>query len=199
VGLSVSGSSAGITPRWVVIGPGAPNQPAGVTTLSLVVDLTGSSLFNVANLKLTLPPGQTFYQNGVGSDTYPGPNLVTIFPALAYDTYVSTTLGFAQAPAIPGRAFDPGPANVGNTPPGDNRDFDVAWGATPNTGPLNGTGLEIARISFFGVGFPSYDPRSAVFSSDDPNTPVFIPDPIPEPATALAAACGLGLVLMRRR
>src|SRR5688572_28435635 len=36
-----SHAAAEITPRWVQVGPGAPNQPAGVTTYSLVVDLRG--------------------------------------------------------------------------------------------------------------------------------------------------------------
>jgi hypothetical protein len=196
IGISASVAAAAIQPRFVIIGPGVPGQPAGVTTYSVVVDLSGISLFNVANMLATLPPGSTFYQAPFGSDTAPNPAIVAVFPETAYDTYVSTTLGFAQAPAIPGRAFEPGPANVGNQPPGDNRTFDVAWGATPNSGPPMGQGLEIARLSVIGGGVPQIDVRSAVFSSDRPNDPVYF---VPEPGAAVVGAIAGAFAMLRRR
>jgi hypothetical protein len=174
----------------------------------LVVDLTGTSLFNVANLLARLPAGSTYYNNAFNGDSTPNPAIVAAFPEAAYDTYVGTTLGFAQAPAVPGRAFEPGTANVGTQPPGANRDFDVAWGATPNSGPPLGTGLEIARLTVLGGGVPDVMDQSelpgggtsvsAVFSSDAPNDAVEIPE-IPEPATFGIAALGLGLASLRRR
>lgn len=190
LGVAASAANAGISARWVTI-QGATNQPAGATTYSLVVDLTGSSLFNVAGLQAILPAGSSYFnQVPFGTDTKPSAALIAVFPDLAFDTYVSTT-NDAQAPAIPGRYVGPGAAIVGA-----GQEFNVAWGATPNTGPTGGTGLEIARLTVLGGGAPAVN--GEVRSSDDPNTAVAIP-PIPEPATLGLAALGLGLVSLRRR
>ena len=192
LGVAASAANAGISARWQIIGPGAANQPAGVTTYSLVVDLTGSSLFNVAGLQATLPAGSTYHQDALGSTTTPNPAFIALFPSLAYDTYVGTTAGFAQAPAVPGKYVGPGAAVVG-----EGQEFNVSWGATPNTGPTGGQGLEIARLSVLGGGVPNVV-GGEVRSSDAPNTAVPIPA-IPEPATLGLAAIGLGLVSLRRR
>jgi hypothetical protein len=179
-----------IEPRWVQVGPGAPNQPAGVTTYSLVVDLSNTSLFNVAIMLATLPEGNEYFNHPIGSFHPPYPEWFAPpggDPSVAYDTYVATTHGFAQPPSIPGRAFEPGAAIVGV-----GRLFDVAWGATPNSGPPLGQGLEIARLSVIGGGIPVVDERSAVFSSDAPNVIIPIP-PLPEPGVDMAMLVMVGL------
>jgi hypothetical protein len=179
----------------------SPTMPAGAQSYSLMVEfLTPGELFNTASLKMTLPAGSSFYNNLFGSDTTPNPALVAAFPDLAYDTYVATTAGFAQAPSIPGRAGDPGAAIVGQ-----GQNFDVSWGATPNTG---GTGeLEIARFTWTGgPGFPNQDvPLSRIFLSSDPNAFGFVNFLagsgviVPEPASAAAVAMPLIVTFAQRR
>jgi hypothetical protein len=137
-----------------------------------------------------------YFNHSFGGDTTPNPAVIAAFPELAYDSYVSTTAGFAQLPAIPG---PPGPPDA--PPVFRGQVMDAAWGATPNTGPLNGQSLEIARASIPSGVIPILNPAggfgvSAVFSSDEPNIPVPIP-PIPEPAASTLIA-GLALTACRR-
>jgi hypothetical protein len=198
LGLAATAANAGISAAWVE--RTGPAQPAGARTFSLVVSLTGSSLFNVAGFKLdqTDLPGMEVVQ----VDTILGPNdfkptagLITLTPAVEFDTYVTNTDG--TNPSIPGKYIGTGAAELRSTTA-----FNVAWGATPNTGPAGGANLEIARISLRNVlnGFTPV--QGEVRSSDDPNTAVPLPPipvAIPEPATLGLAAIGLGLVSLRRR
>jgi hypothetical protein len=210
LGIAASSVSAAITPRWVQNEvPGTvlalPTVPDDLQSWSLVVDLTGASLYNVSNLKATLPVGGTYYNHAAGGNVKPNPVFVQLFPDLAFDTYVHTTTDGGpggQDPVLPGRAFEPGSPIVGT-----GRDVDVAWGATPNTGPAGGTGLEIARLSWSGSGVPVVhdgvvtspaNQVSAVFDSVNPNVGVPIPQ-LPEPTALGLAALGLGLVGLRRR
>jgi hypothetical protein len=114
-----------------------------------------------------------------------------LLPELHFDTYVGTTLGFAQAPVILGRAFDAGAAIVGQ-----GQVFDVSWRAVPASGPPFGQGLEIARLSVIGGAIPDIDPRSAVFAHNDLDNPVFIP--VPEPS-ALWLLLATAVPLARKR
>lgn len=202
LGAAASAASAGITPRWVDVTPASypAGVPAGARSFSLVVDLSGASLFNVAGLRLdqTDLPGVTFYNDGFGSDTTPNPAFLPVFPSLAFDTYVGTTAGFAQAPSVPGRYEGAGGAIVGQ-----NGEVNVAWGATPSTGPAGGQGLEIARLTLVGPLVAGETPvRGEVRASDATGVAVPLPPlpvAIPEPATLGLAAIGLGLVSLRRR
>lgn len=205
VGLSASIAGAAITPRWVEnpIAPAAiVEEPllANARSFSLVVDLSGASLFNVAGLRLdqTDLPGVTLYNHPFGVDTPPAAPFIPVFPALAYDTYVATTLGSLQAPSVPGKYEGPGAAVVGQ-----NGEINVSWGATPASGPLGGTGLEIARITLLGIppGFPIFVPniRGEVRASDAPNVAVPLPPLIPEPGSLALAAAGVAGATLRRR
>lgn len=192
-----STASAAIIPSWRVntISPAAiaaSPQLANAVSVSLMVELTNGSLFNAAGLDLApLLFGVTFYNQSVfGSDTAPNPLLFPIFPDLEFDSYVGTTT--SQAPAVPGKLNGTGAAQVGT-----GGQFNVAWGATPNTG---GSGpREIARITVDYLPPFVFIPmmNGLVIDSLNPNT--FVPLPpiiIPEPACV--AALGLAVVLKRR-
>lgn len=198
-------TAAAIIPSWrinpIPIPPPSPDL-ANAFSVSLMVELTGGSLFNVAGLDLNevfSRPYIDFYnQTPFGSDTPPNSGLFPIFPDLAYDTYVGTTTN--QAPSVPGG--NPQPASVGQ----DGK-FRVAWGATPNTGGLGPR--EIARITIIdggpAIGLTSV-PITAGLVTDslNPNTHVPLP-PIPTPAAfvpepgMLALIAPLVLILRRSR
>lgn len=206
LGAAASAATAGITPSWRVNPISAAAIAAdprlnGAISVSLLVNLSGASLFNVAGLIITQGdlPGAEFIQ----VDTLFGPNdfrpsaaLIGFAPAVEFDTYVHTT-NDAQSPAIPGPYVATGAAVLRSS-----TSFDVAWGALPNTGPLNGQNLEIARLTFRNV-VPGFTPvRGEVRAGDDPNTAVFLPPipvAVPEPTTLGLAALGLGLISLRRR
>lgn len=206
---SAPGAMAGISTRWRQnpIPQAAINDDprlAIAASWSLLVDLTGTSLFNVGGLHLQITSSHAmFYNHVLGGDVPANPLVLSMFPSLEFDSYVSTTVGFAQAPSIPGRYIGPGAPLVGV-----DREFNAAWGATPNTGPLHGTGLEIARFTMvfdhFATAF--YTVNGEVRSSDDPNTAVTFrflgPIPIvpttPEP-TAAAGVLALAITAAVRR
>jgi hypothetical protein len=201
---ATSAASAAIIPSWRInpISPAAITanpQLANAMSVSLMVELTGGSLFNVGGLDLaSVLPGVTFFnQANFGSDTRPNPSLFPLFPDVEFDSYVATT--GSQAPAVPGKLNGIGAADVGQS------GFNVAWGATPNTG---GTGLlEIARITMLGgtgsAGVSSIPlSNGLVADSLNPNVNVAlppIPNPfvIPEPMSF--ALAGLGLLALRRK
>lgn len=197
----------GIIPRWITVPIAPPGTPAlpNALTVALVVDLTGASLFNVAGLRVGQEdvPGAAFY-NSPQQQPYPHPSIL-FAPTTPdyYDTHVFTTDPY-QAASVPGAYTRQGPALLGET-----GEVDVAWGATPNTGPAGGTGLPIAQITFLNVdlaaGLVLRPVRGEVRASDDPNTPVSLPPMpapaafIPEPTSAAAALIGVLLVARHRR
>jgi hypothetical protein len=206
---------AAITPSWRVnpITPAAIQfnpSLANACSLSLVVSLTGESLFNVAGLKIdqTDLPGAQYFQHIFG-DTWPTwPTFdPSQFPDLPYDTHVFTTQPqFSQPPGqlagVPGRYVGTGFALVGR-----DGEFNVAWGAMPATGPLGGTNLEIARITFLNAGAITeltMPILGEVRSSDAPTIAVEIP-PMPLPAAyvpepvALSTLSAATIILWRRR
>jgi hypothetical protein len=217
--LTIASSFArgAVTPRWVrnPIAPhvlALPPFPDDAQSWSLVVDLSGSSLFSEAKLQATLPPAGAYYNHAGGTNfRYFSLLGMTLFPDLAFDTYVATTTSGRSIgsdpdnpdPVLAGGAFDAGPAIVGS-----GQQFDATWVATPNTGPAGGTGLEIARLTWSGGGVPIIsdgvlnpdgpNPNriSKVFSSDDPNNGVPIPQ-IPEPASLAMLALVGGFMLGR--
>lgn len=170
----------------------------GSYSVSLMVELSGGSTFNVAGLDLTDTLPGAGYFNPWNFDPYP-PNLdwfpfpPSLYPDLLYDTYVKTTVGQPGVPAVPGRFRGPGVPLVGNG------GFNVAWGAIPNTG---GEGLfEIARITVMGVGGQPIvltPVDGALVDAAGLRTPLPpMPFPVPEPAAAglvgLVVACGRGV------
>lgn len=197
-------ASSEIIPHWHVepISAAAIQENpalADATNVRLLVTLTGTSLFNVAGFDWDQHtyPGARFFNHPAGGDT--GPLWIPIYPALAYDTSVSTT-NPAQAPSVPGGYLGPGPPNIGF-----NGDLNVAWGATPNTGPAGGVDLMIMNVTFLNGGpLVLVDVTGEVRSGDAPNVitplpPMPVPaGAVPEPAVALPL-CLIGVALRRSR
>jgi hypothetical protein len=187
-----------ITPAALAANP----QLATAVSVSLVVTLTGDSLFNVAGMKFTANDVEVngfFNQVPFGSDHKPNAALVAAFPDLEFDTYVATTTD--QIATVPGRYVGTGAALV-SAP----NEINVAWGATPNTGPLGGVDLEVARVTYFGIAQYSGDftvaIEGAIRDSVNPNTDIPIPRfpnfQIPEPSCAAAVLVAAPLVGRRR-
>lgn len=208
---AVSTADAAISSRWRrnAITPAAiaaRPQLAGAVSVSLVVTLTGGSLFNGAALSFSAKDVEVngfFNQSPFGSDAAPSPALFSLFPDLEFDTYVSTTDG--QTPAIFGRLTGSGPALLGTTAgPFGPQEMNVAWAATPNTGPTGGVDLEIARVTYFATSFYTTEftvPVSGyVYDSINPNTNIFVP-PFPNFQVPEPNCCGLiaASLLMCRR
>lgn len=206
LGAAASAATAGITPSWRVNPISAAAIAAdprldGAISVSLLVDLSGASLFNVAGMTITqadLPGAEIIQVNTLfgPNDFRPTAALIGFAPAVEFDTYVHTTSA-TQNPAIPGPYTATGAAVLQSSTA-----FDVAWGATPGTGPLNGQGLEIARLTFRNV-VPGFTPVRGEVRAEDA-TGVAVPLPpipvaVPEPTTLGLAALGLGLISLRRR
>lgn len=194
----VSTADAAISSRWrrnpiTPAALAANPQLATAVSVSLVVTLTGGSLFNAAGLSFSANDVEVngfFNQPTFGSDRAPNPGLFPFAPDLEFDTYVTTTDG--SLAAIPGRFTGSGSALVGTADATGPQQMNVEWGATPNSGPTGGVDLEIARITYFGTSHYSGDflvpINGVVIDSLNPNT--FVPVPpfpnirIPEPHIA---------------
>jgi hypothetical protein len=213
LGAAVSTASAGISASWRQNNiPGSIAALNGYVSYSLVVNLSGNSLFNVAGLRINPSdlPGVEYYHDAFGAAGQNAPGLSALFPsfpALEFDTYVSAAGGGSTL--VPGRYEDPGAAQIGNATSPDPSiaaapgQVNIAWGGA-NSGTLGAQGLEIARLTFRAPGLTSgfTNVRGEVRASDDLNTAVPLPPlpvAIPEPATLGLAALGLGLVSLRRR
>ncbi|MDW8261790.1 MAG: hypothetical protein RMJ35_04625 [Phycisphaerales bacterium] len=227
IGAAASAANAAIIPFWRVnpIPSSAIANSGGLLTansisVSLMVELTGNSLFNVAGLDLTsningdpVLPGAVFFQRsggGASNTQPPSQDDIDNSPGgvLAFDTYVCTA-DPALAAAVPGRLNGTGAGQIGSPTlqtTGANRtalDFNVAWGSLPNTGS---PGIfEIARITFASGVFPGSTPipfaKGRVSENTNPTQFVAfppIPVAIPEPTVGFALA-GLGLLAMRRK
>lgn len=203
ISACASTASAAIVPFWRVnpITPAAlaaSPQLANAISVSLMVELTGGSLFNVAGLDLSGIPllsGVQYYNHFLGADTIPTNALFPIFPDLEFDSYVATTAAYSQQPSIPGRLNGTGAAQVGT-----DGQYNVAWGATPNTG---GTGsIEIARVTMLGffpqISIPIPITNGLVADGLNPNVNVPLP-PLPLPEPMSFAIAGLGVLALRRK
>lgn len=198
-----AGALANIIPSWRVntIPLAASLQlPPGAISLSLVVELTGGSLFNTAGLDLsTLFPSVEYYNDPFGQDL--GRPIVGIIPnppETAFDTYVCVSTDPNTLAVNGGRLNGAGAGVVGF-----NGELNIIWSAAPNTG---GTGLlEIARLTMTDVVLGSTEiPVEYGFVRDNLNPSVNVPLPpipvaaVPEPALAGATICGIALCRRRR-
>ena len=137
-----------------------------------------------AGLRLTLPPGNVFYQTPAargGGDTHPNPAFFSLFPELEFDTYISSARNQAgqNPPAILGSypENDPPLSFGGATDPVPGR-FSVSWGDPQATsGPGPGT-YEILRITFPLGAYPSIAPAGQT-SQVAPDQTIIIDDPEP--------------------
>lgn len=204
IGAAASAASAAIVPSWRVnpissAAIAARPDLANAISVSLMVELTGGSLFNVAGVNVQTTgalAGASIVQVDTlfgANDFRPSAALIGFAPAVEFDSYVHTTDANAT-PAVPGKYQGTGAAELRSTSA-----FNVSWGATPNTG---GSGLlEIARITFLGAvpGFTAVP--GEVRDNLNPNAAVALPPipvAVPEPTMGLALA-GLGLLALRRK
>lgn len=208
--FSTNTGSAAIIPSWRInpISAQAVADSGGVLanaiSVSLVVELTGGSLFNVAGLFLddgAQGPlrGAVYYQNLLGFET--APPQFSVDQSLAFDTYIDNR-SQGQPPPLPPGSF------VGNHnlqvlfPPNSAQGerFSVAWGATPND---NRT--ELARLTFLNATIgntPIPLEFGLVSDSLNPNTNVALPPipvVVPEPTIGTVATVGWTLIAARRR
>jgi hypothetical protein len=148
-----STASAVIVANWQpnTISPAAiADNPALASMQSWSLMVThGDGDWGSAGVELTLPAGNAFFQHSFGGNTRPNPALTTVFPSLAYDTYVSSPgdTGSAGAPFILG----PFPPAAGSGQLGPQR-LSVIWGDFVATPP--GT-YEILRVTFPNSAFPA--------------------------------------------
>lgn len=223
----VSTANGAIIPSWRIntitpeqIAASGGQLTSASISVSLMVELTGNSLFNFAGLDLNGPAAgnasniRYFHRSGGGATDTDLPDLADVAnsPAeiLNIDTRVSTAVR-GEAASAPIRLNGSGAAQLGKdglTPTsGSNRvgsNFNVAWSAIPNNG---GPGIfEIATITFASGVLPGLTPLGIgsgfVGDSLSPNSNVALPPipvnlAIPEP-TSLAIA-GLGLLALRRQ
>lgn len=202
--VATSPTLAGITPSWRInpITPGAialEPRLIGALSLSLMVELDGGSLFNFGGLDLNQQlPGARYFQHPSGTTAQPPP--LWLPPDVGFDTYVSTT-NPDQWAAVPGPLNGVGAAQIGDV------GFNIAWGATPNTGGVGPR--EIARITFlasngFSVAAPGQGvtlplDQGLVADSINPNTLIALPPlpiVVPEPAAVLSVGA---LMLFKRQ
>jgi hypothetical protein len=156
-----------------------------------------------AGLRMTLPPGHSFYQTPAargGGDTHPNVAFDPHFPDLEFDTYVSSARNQTgqNAPAILGPYPETQPPQSFGGPtdpiPGT---FSVSWGDPQATqGPGPGT-YEILRFTFPRTVTPDIYWQSQT-SQVAPDQTIFII--IPEPPAAGAFILGAaGMLTVRRR
>ncbi len=205
-----SAAQAAITATWVqnTITPAAiANDPqlGAMQSWSLMATNTDGQWAS-AGLRVSLPAGNTFYhQTPFGGNTKPSPAIVAAFPAVAYDTYVSSSRdagGGTNAPAILGPfPENQPPQSFGGASDAIPGTISVSWGDPQATsGPGAGT-WEIARITF-PLAVPAItvnvDDRSQT-SQINPDGTTLIPDLIiPEPGS-LGLLAAAGLLVIRRR
>src|SRR5262245_41029033 len=125
-------ASAAIIPSWRInpINQDAITNSGGLLqnalSISLMVELTGGSMFNVAALGIDglfnfgsgQPAQWRYYQRVTGGSNvdFPDPSEFATTPALEFDTYVCTAASVSgDAPAaVPGRLNGTGGAQIGN-------------------------------------------------------------------------------------
>jgi hypothetical protein len=84
-----------------------PITPAAISNDPLLATMQSWSLmvtydtgnWSLASVRVTLSPGNVFYQHPLGTNLAVNPNLFPFFPALEFDTYVTDQV--ANVPQIP--------------------------------------------------------------------------------------------------
>jgi hypothetical protein len=143
---------AAITVSWLPVSiPVQLLDLAGHQSWDLVVTTDGD--WASAGLAATLPNGLTFYKHPRGERTKPSPALVSLFPALAYTTYVTAPAdtGTTGAPAVLGGFPEGQPLSMSGN------HLAVSWGDLVPDAP--GT-YPIARLTFPHGVLPSIHPQS---------------------------------------
>jgi hypothetical protein len=189
---SGDGSVGSMYPPAALAPPGGDPLLLGMQTWDLRVTTDGNWQFG--GLRAALPNGE-FYNHPLGSHTRPSPALVSAFPALQFDTYVTAPgdgVPGAGAPSIFGGFPATEPFSMsGNV-------LSVSWGNTDIDSPGS---FPIARLTFpLGV-IPDIltidqNPDFSRTSQVMPDSTTAIPE-IPEPA-ALYLVAAAGLFAMRR-
>jgi hypothetical protein len=138
--LTISLQEIPITPAAIANDPNLAN----FVCVDLVVNNSPPNAFNVAGM-ITEPitPG-FFYQHPFGGLTRPSPALVNLFPAVGFDSYITTPaeILFGTTPDSPG-----GYTGTQGTRMTDSQ-LNVVWGSPPP--PQVFGEFHIARITFNG-------------------------------------------------
>jgi hypothetical protein len=191
--ITVSWSPLTISPAAITADPTLANHQSW--SLRVVTDGNWAS----AGMEATLPAGSVFYNPALGGNTRPNAAIVTAFPNIGYDTFVSAPAdtGSGGAPAILGFFPEaPGTGDFGGT----TGRFSVSWGDLVEDAPGD---YEIARLTFPSGVIPTIRtvppaPNSpSITSQVNPASDAFIPA-IPEPTT-LGLVAAAGLMAIRRR
>ena len=192
--LMIGAASANATSlEWVNVTGASPPEPNTFQTWDLNLTLTGSDDF----LSARLHAAGTFYQDAFGSDNAPpNPALVSVFPSLAFDTFVASPAGSAT---VLGK-FDGSNSNpntdTGEGPPPATfsaSELAIVWGDTVTSSP--GT-YPIAQITFSGA-VPSIVGRASFGSSANIQNAA-LPQ-IPEPISLGLVAIGATTMLRKPR
>jgi hypothetical protein len=167
------------------------NDPVLVnhTSFDLILTLSEGDSWVSTGAVATLSSG-SFYNHFAGDDAPSSPNLIVVFPALAYDTHVSSNGGPVS---ILGRQSGPGLALVGVGPT-----FDALWrppAPLPVTGP---TTVPIARLTIPNEALGSTF-EAQVKTTLSPAGFNFNLTLIPEPSTAALVVLGLACLSRRQR
>jgi hypothetical protein len=117
-------------------------QLANFVTIDLKITATAPNRFNVAGMISEPATPGFFYQHPFGGLTLPNPALVNLFPALAFDTYVTTPgeIALGLTPDSPFAFVGTGGSRL------DTAQANLAW-ATLGAPEVYGT-FQIARLTF---------------------------------------------------
>src|SRR5688500_7731178 len=103
--VPVAGDTGGTPyPAEATSGPGGDPQLLTMQTWDLSIYNNEGGDWSSAGMRLVLPAGNVFYQHSFGTNTKPSSLLTSVFPALAFDTYVTSPsdTGTSGAPAVTG-------------------------------------------------------------------------------------------------
>lgn len=189
--------------RATMAAPSLTIQPVVITAQAIAEEplLSSSASFNVVAsieagdeliavaMRLSLASGE-FYNHSLGTDTLPFPSLISLFPALAYDTHVHSGIG-VQTPIIEGfTGIGSGSVGIGNS-------FDARWrpiSPIPGPGSFNMGRITIPNASIGVVA------ETSIFTTAHPTGISALIPVVPEPTApaAFLAAGAAGLAARRQ-